>query len=146
MPILNRHIFTIGLLLAAALPAFAQGQRCKLTYYSRAASATMEVYVIDAVDVEPEFPGGENEMMKYINKHRRYPRRAYESGIEGRVLCGFVVMPNGQISDVEVIRGVEHSIDREAVRLIKSMPAWRAGTISHTPVPVYYMLPIAFRR
>ena len=50
MPILNRHIFTIGLLLAAALPAFAQGQRCKLTYYSRAASATMEVYVIDAVD------------------------------------------------------------------------------------------------
>lgn len=146
MPISNRHILTAALLLAAALPAMAQSQRCKLTYYSRVTAETMEVYVTEAVDVEPEFPGGESEMMKYINTHRRYPRRAYESGIEGRVLCGFVVMPNGQITNVEVIRGVEHSIDREAVRLIKSMPAWRAGTISHTPVPVYYMLPIAFRR
>lgn len=142
--------FTQNIVLTSAFLALcastAMAQRCKVTFWSRQSSVTVEAYVSDAVDVQPEFPGGDNAMMRYINKERRYPRQAYEAGIEGRVLCGFVVLPDGTISDVEVVRGVERSIDREAVRIIRNMPQWKAGSISGTPVPVYFILPIAFRR
>ncbi|MCM1349167.1 MAG: energy transducer TonB [Firmicutes bacterium] len=145
MNILTHRILPASLLFAlSTLPAMAQ--RSKVSYYSRSSSVVVEAYVADAVDVQPEFPGGDNAMMRYINKERRYPRQAYQEGIEGRVLCGFVVMPNGSISDIEIIRGVEESIDREAVRIIRSMPAWKAGRVSGSPVPVYCILPIAFRR
>jgi len=131
---------------ATVLPSF--GQRLKVSYYSRTATSTVtfEAYVADAVDERPEFPGGDNAMMSYINKVRRYPRQAYNLGIEGRVLCAFIVMPNGAISNIEVLRGVEESIDREAVRIIKNMPSWRAGRISGNAVPVYCIVPIPFRR
>lgn len=132
------------LVVATAMPSLAQ--RCKVTYYSHSTAEVIEAYVIDAVDVQPEFPGGDNAMMRFINNERRYPRHAYNEGIEGRVLCGFVVLPNGSISHIEVVRGVEESIDREAVRIIRSMPQWKAGRISGAAVPVYYILPIAFRR
>lgn len=138
------RLLTVSFLLAASLPSVAQ--RSKVTCYSRTSSVVIEAYVADAVDVQPEFPGGDNAMMKFINRERRYPRQAYEEGIEGRVLCGFVVLPNGNITEIEIIRGVEESIDREAVRVIRSMPPWHAGRVSGTPVAVYCILPIAFRR
>lgn len=139
------HIFLPAtLLLAITVPASAQ--RCKVSYYSRTSSVVVEAYISDAVDQQPEFPGGDNAMMRYINKERRYPREAYKAGIEGRVLCGFVVLPNGAISDIEVVKGVEQSIDKEAVRLIRNMPQWKAGRIDGTAVPVYCIIPIAFRR
>lgn len=141
----HRIILITFLALVTSLPSVAQ--RCKVSFYSRTTSTvTFEAYVADAVDEQPQFPGGDNAMMSYINKERRYPRKAYKLGIEGRVLCAFIVMPNGTISNVEVLRGVEESIDREAVRIIKNMPSWKAGRISGTPVPVYCIMPIPFRR
>lgn len=146
MKYFTRQILAASFFTAfAAVSAFGQ-HRSKVTFYSRTSSVVVEAYVADAVDVQPEFPGGDNAMMKFINDERRYPRRAYNEGIEGRVLCGFVVLPNGAISDIEVIRGVEESIDREAVRIIRSMPVWKAGRVSGAPVAVYCILPIAFRR
>ncbi len=148
MKLSSAHRITIlSIIIAtAALPLL--GQRLKVSYYSRTATSTVsfEAYVADAVDVQPEFPGGDNAMMSYINKERRYPRQAYDAGIEGRVLCAFIVMPNGSISNIEVLRGVEESIDKEAVRIIKNMPAWKAGKISGNAVPVYCIVPISFRR
>lgn len=105
-----------------------------------------EVYDCDYVDVQPQFPGGEVAFVKYINNTRRYPAEAYQRRIQGRVLCGFIVNADGSISHVSVIRGVEPSLNKEAVRLINSMPRWEAGRVNNQPVPVYYILPVAFRR
>ena len=85
-------------------------------------------------------------MLRFINNERRYPAEAYHDGIQGRVLCSFVVSEDGSLTHISVIRGVEESLDREAVRIISEMPKWMAGEIDDTPVPVYCILPIPFRR
>lgn len=107
---------------------------------------SIDVYEYESVDVQPRFPGGDTEMVRFINGERRYPSQAYKTGVEGRVLCSFVVNPDGSISHISVIKGVEESLNREAVRILSKMPAWEAGLINETPVPVYCILPIAFRR
>lgn len=109
------------------------------------AQKSIDVYEYDCVDTPPQFPGGEVAMMSFIKSERRYPEQAYKDGIEGRVRCSFVVNKDGRISHINVLRGVEHSIDREAVRIISEMPAWRAGEINSNPVPVYCILSIPFR-
>lgn len=111
----------------------------------RDTSSRKIVYDCYSVDQEPEFPGGETAMLKFINKERNYPRDAYRNRVQGRVTCGFVVTPAGRITDVEVLRGVSPSLDREAMRVISQMPLWRAGRLSNAAVPVYYILTIPFR-
>lgn len=104
------------------------------------------VYLAEETDIHPSFPGGDRNLLRFINSERRYPARAYKEGIEGRVMCSFVVGADGSISNVEVVRGVEESLNAEAVRIIKSMPRWNPGTIDDEPVATYCLLPIAFRR
>lgn len=104
-----------------------------------------EVYEYGCVDVQPSFPGGQRGLINYVNKIRRYPYAAFKSGICGRVLCSFVINPDGSISNVTVLRGVEESLDSEAVRIIEKMPKWNAGMIGDEKVSVRYILPIAFR-
>ena len=110
-----------------------------------ASSRIVEVYDSETVDIPPTFPGGNSALVRYINSSRQYPAEAYSKGIHGRVLCSFVVQPDGSISHINVIKSVEPTLDREAVRIIDEMPPWEAGSIDGIPVPVYYMLPIAFR-
>lgn len=107
---------------------------------------SIEAFLSDAVDESPRFPGGESELIKFINNNRRYPIEAYNAGIEGRVLCSFIVAPDGSIVNPEIIRGVEESLNREALRIISRMPRWNAGKIDGINVPVYYILAIPFRR
>ncbi|MCM1138791.1 MAG: energy transducer TonB [Duncaniella sp.] len=107
---------------------------------------SINVYEYDFVDRQPEFPGGNNELIRFINQERRYPQDAYREGIEGRVLCSFVVNEDGTLSHISVIKGVEESLNKEAVRIISQMPPWLAGAINNTPVPVYCILPIPFRK
>lgn len=107
---------------------------------------SINVYEYDFVDRQPEFPGGNNELIRFINQERRYPQDAYREGIEGRVLCSFVVNEDGTLSHISVIKGVEESLNKEAVRIISQMPPWLAGAINDTPVPVYCILPIPFRK
>ena len=137
--------FPISLFLSGAAMVSAQS-RCVITYQSMQSDIRVEAYVAEAVDVQPEFPGGENAMMRVINAERRYPREAYASGVEGRVMCSFIVSPDGTISNVEVLRGVDESLNREAVRIIRSMPRWHAGSVDGDKVPVYCLLTIPFRR
>ncbi len=106
----------------------------------------IDVYDMESVDRQPQFPGGDTAMLRFINNERRYPAEAYHDGIQGRVLCSFVVSEDGSLTHISVIRGVEESLDREAVRIISEMPKWMAGEIDDTPVPVYCILPIPFRR
>lgn len=133
------------LMMSAAMSA--QMKRV-IAYQSTPRSVTqyVEVYECDFVDVQPQFPGGEVALVEYINRSRRYPAQAYSSNIQGRVLCSFVVNADGSISHVSIIRGVEPSLNQEAVRLISEMPRWEAGKVANRSVPVHYILPIVFRK
>lgn len=127
----------------------ANAQERRVVTYQTVMSGTLieiDAYVFDSVDEEPHFPGGDGAMMKFINRERRYPSEAYNAGIEGRVLCGFVVATDGTITGPEIIRGVEDSLNKEALRIISRMPRWVAGKIGDTKVPVYCILAIPFRR
>ncbi len=97
------------------------------------------------VERMPEFPGGEAAMNQFISRTIRYPVIAQENGIQGRVVVQFVVNTDGKIVDVEVVRGVEESLDKEAVRVVKAMPPWNPGRQGGKNVRVKYTLPIRFR-
>lgn len=141
------RISAILVFLAISASMAGQGRQRVGMYYSEgymSAEVTV-VYDADMVDEVPVFPGGERAMLKFINSERSYPEQAYNNGISGRVLCGFIIGPDGTISHIQVLRGVEESLDREAVRVISKMPKWVAGRINNSPVPVHYILPIPFR-
>ncbi len=146
MPKKFLHSFLISFLLVMAFPMWGQRVNTNTGTQYQHVQITMNVYEYDFVDRQPCFPGGDNAMISFINNERRYPKEAYHEGIEGRVLCSFIVNEDGSISHISVLRGVEESLNREAVRIISRMPAWEAGTIDDTPVPVYCILPIPFRR
>lgn len=105
--------------------------------------ATEEIFVV--VEEMPEFPGGQAALMKFLSDNIRYPVIAQENGIQGRVICSFVVERDGSITDVQVVRGVDPSLDKEAVRVIQSMPKWKPGKQRGKPVRVRFTLPIVFR-
>jgi protein TonB len=102
-----------------------------------------EIFVV--VENQPEFPGGQAAMMKFLSENIKYPVIAQENGIQGRVICNFVVERDGSITDVQVVRGVDPSLDREAVRVIQSMPKWKPGMQRGKPVRVRFTLPVVFR-
>lgn len=97
------------------------------------------------VEQMPSFPGGEAEMQRFIQSNLRYPVVAQESGIQGRVTIRFVVTKDGTISNVEVLRGIDPSCDKEAVNVVKKMPKWIPGKQNGRAVPVYFTLPVVFR-
>ena len=97
------------------------------------------------VEQMPTFPGGEIEMQKFIRDNLRYPVVAQEAGIQGRVTLRFVVSKTGTIEDIIVTRGIDPSCDKEAVRVVRSMPKWTPGKQNGLPVNVYFTLPITFR-
>ena len=105
-----------------------------------------EEVIFMVVETMPEFPGGQQALFKYLNENVRYPVIAQENGIQGRVICQFVVNKDGAIVDVEVVRsGGDPSLDEEAVRVIKSMPKWNPGKQRGKAVRVKYTVPVNFR-
>ena len=97
------------------------------------------------VEQLPSFPGGESAMYEWLGKNIVYPVIAIENRIQGRVTLQFVVEKNGEIGDIKVLRGVDASIDKEALRVVKSMPKWIPGRQGGTPVRVRYTLPVQFK-
>jgi protein TonB len=93
----------------------------------------------------PQFPGGEAELMRFVNKSIKYPVIAQENGIQGRVICSFVVNRDGSVADVEILRGVDPSLDKEALRVVNTLPKWSPGKQRGKPVRVKYTIPITFR-
>lgn len=104
-----------------------------------------EEKVFDMVEQMPTFPGGAGELMKYIAGHLRYPTIAQENGIQGRVICQFVVGSDGNVRDVNVVKSLDPYCDKEAVRVIMSMPKWIPGKQNGKAVSVKYTVPIVFR-
>jgi len=101
--------------------------------------------VFDMVEQMPQFPGGQAEMMQFISKNMKYPTIAQENGTQGRVTCQFVVGADGRVRDVNVLRGVDPYLDKEAVRVIMSMPKWIPGKQNGKAVSVKYTIPVVFR-
>ena len=101
--------------------------------------------VYDVVEQMPSFPGGQQNLFNYLSSHINYPAAALKNGIQGRVICSFVVEKNGSIGDVKVVKSVDPSLDKEAVRVIRNMPNWNAGKQNGLPIRVKYTLPVTFR-
>lgn len=101
--------------------------------------------VYDVVEQMPSFPGGISGLMTYLNQNIRYPAEAQEICVQGRVVVSFVVEKDGHISDVTVLRSVEPSLDKEAIRVVRNMPRWTPGKQGGEPVRVRFTVPVSFR-
>lgn len=101
--------------------------------------------IFDIVDEMPVFPGGDHELIRYIEDNLDYPKDAMESGIEGRVFVKIIVEPNGSISNAKIIRGLGYGCDEEAVRVVESMPNWKPGRKNGETVRVNMAVPVNFK-
>ena len=105
-----------------------------------------ETKVFDVVEQMPEFPGGAAALMKWLSDNIKYPSIAEENGIQGRVVCTFVVeRGDGSVTDIQVARSVDPSLDKEAIRVLKKMPKWIPGKQNGSAVRVKYTVPVTFR-
>ena len=104
-----------------------------------------EEKVFDVVEQMPSFPGGNTALMKFLNENIHYPVVAQENGVQGRVVVSFVVERDGHITDVQIARSVDPSLDKEAQRVVKSMPKWIPGKQNGSAVRVKFNVPVAFR-
>jgi len=101
--------------------------------------------VFMVVEKMPQFPGGDSELFNYLSQNIKYPVEAQKAGIQGRVICQFIVEKDGAISNVKVVRSVDPNLDAEAVRVINAMPNWQPGEQKGKKVSVEYTLPINFK-
>lgn len=101
--------------------------------------------IFTAVEESPKFPGGEKEMYNWLSRNIRYPEMAQQNNIQGRVTVQFVVEKDGSIGEVKVVRGKDPDLDKEAVRVVKSMPKFIPGKMNGQAVRVWYTLPINFK-
>lgn len=104
-----------------------------------------ENQVYDVIEEMPQFPGGESELLKYLGKNIIYPRSALKQGIHGRVIVRFVINKSGETEKVEVVRSLNPACDREAIRVVKSLPKWIPGKLNGENVSVWFTLPINFK-
>jgi len=104
-----------------------------------------ENVVFKVVENMPSFPGGQIELMRYLNNTVRYPIIAQENGIQGRVIVQFTVRKDGSIDDIEVVRSADPNLDKEAVRVIQSMPNWTPGEQRGKKVNCKFTVPVVFK-
>ena len=103
-------------------------------------------YICVHYETWPEFPGGQQEMFKYIQENLIYPKLALKKQIQGRSICQFIVEKDGSISHIQVVRSSGNkSLDRAAIRVIKTMPKWTPGRLQGKIVRTTYALPVKFR-
>jgi len=104
-----------------------------------------EVFQFAVIEDKPEFPGGMPALMKYLGSNTKFPQIAKENGIQGRVFIQFVIDKKGKVTNVEVVRGVDPYLDKEALRVVKGMPSWKPGKQRGKAVKVSYIVPINFK-
>jgi protein TonB len=102
-----------------------------------------EVFVV--VENMPEFPGGMLALRKFLANNVEYPQIAIESGLTGRVIVGFVIDKQGKVTNVKILRGVDDILDKEAVKVVKKLPAFKPGSQRGKPVRVSFTVPVTFR-
>lgn len=117
---------------------------CTLGVSAQSNSTSRTERLFDVVEEMPMFPGGNAALMDFLANNIKYPQVAEENGIQGRVVLTFTVEPDGSLTEVKVVRGVDIALDKEAIRVVKSMPKWIPGKVGGQPVAVKYTLPITF--
>ena len=117
----------------------------KITTKKAPTSNITAISISDKPDQMPQFPGGEEALMKYLRESVRYPAFAQKNKIEGRVVCTFVVTTEGDVINVTVAKGVSPELDSEAMRVILNMPDWTPGKKDGKNINVYYTIPISFK-
>lgn len=108
------------------------------------ASAEGKLHDLGSVEVAPEFPGGQKAFGKFLGSNIRYPESARQNNIQGKVFIGFIVERNGELTDLKIIRGIGGGCDEEALRVLKSSPAWKPGMKEGKPVRTSYTFPVTF--
>lgn len=108
-------------------------------------STKWEGRIYEVVEQMPSFPGGQGALMQYLANNIKYPVVAQENGVQGRVVVSFVVERDGSITDVQVVRSVDPSLDHEAQRVVRSMPKWIPGKQNGKAVRVKYNVPVSFQ-
>lgn len=148
MPRKIHAAITVILATIFILSADVSAQTCRVAagYSPEGHRIYKEVYEYDFVDEKPSFPGGDEKLVNFINKHRHYPAEAYSLGIEGSVTCAIVVNADGSVSNISVLRGVEPSLNKEAVRILSKMPRWTPGKHEGKAVPVRVIRCVPFRK
>ena len=101
--------------------------------------------IFTKAEVDPSFPGGTAALYKFISANLKYPSDAQENGLSGKVYLRFVINQRGEVENVEVTRGIDPSLDREAIRVVQSLPKWNPGTQRGRPVKVWFAMPINFK-
>lgn len=101
--------------------------------------------VFDIAEIQPEFPGGEGELAKYLSNNIKYPVICQENNIQGQVVVQFVVSTTGIITDLKVVKGADKYLDAEAIRVLKLMPRWLPGKQGGVPVNVRFFVPVTFK-
>ena len=104
-----------------------------------------KLYDLGSVEVAPEFPGGQKAFAKFLGSNIRYPVAARESNIQGKVYIGFVVEKTGELSDLKIVKGIGGGCDEEALRVLKTSPAWKPGMAEGKPVRTSYIFPVTFQ-
>ncbi len=117
---------------------------CANLFTTLAYSQENSTEIYTTVEKQPQFPGGTDALMKYLNKSIQYPADAIEKGIQGSVYITFVVEADGSLSNTKVLRGIGGGCDEEAIRVIKNMPKWEPGMQKGKPVRVQFNIPIRF--
>ena len=147
---LKRRVFRTVIASAAisltAGVANAQTCRVNIGVNEQGIRSYIEVFEYDFVPEKPCFPGGEEKLMEFIKQTRRYPKDAYDKGIQGRVTCSFVVNADGSVSHISVLRSVNVMLNEEAMRIFDKMPDWSPGKIDGQPVPVRVIRSVTFRK
>lgn len=129
-----KTIFTL-LLAILSIPAFAQ---------TDPSPGDSSEEILTVVEIHPEFPGGYENMMKFLAKNIKYPKKAKRKGVEGRVIVQFVVNKEGKIEDIKIIKDIGEGCGEEAARVVRKMPDWTPEYQKGKPVKVRFNLPVKF--
>ena len=149
-PLLDKEALRVINAMPKWKPGMHEGKAVNVTYtipvsFKLTNESVDENGVYMKCDQMPMYPGGMQELMKYLQKNIKYPDEAKKKGIQGRVIVQFIVEKDGNIKDTKVIRGVDSSLDNEALRVINAMPKWEPGKHNGEAVSVKYTVPVAFK-
>lgn len=135
---MKKVLFVLALLLSAHTAMHAQSNQ------STERNASDEK-IFDVVEQPPSFPGGQAALMSYLSKNVKYPEEALKDNVQGRVIVGFIVEKDGSVSNAKIIRGVDSALDKEAIRIVMSMPKWTPGRQNGRNVRTKYNVPVNFK-
>ena len=135
---------TVVPVIALALMAFANPSNTTASVVANESPA-QDNKVYETVEQMPEFPGGMEALVNFLQENVKYPEVATKNNIQGRVLVQFIVDKTGQVGDVKVVRSVSEELDAEAIRVVKSMPHFIPGRQDGKAVSVWFTLPISFK-